>query len=442
MGANLNLILQNVFDSHVHFMATGEVDCGLKLHDLKSAEDIKNLKIQKEHYRQNWLVGFGWDHHKWSSNALPHKNVLDQLFPDTPVFLSRIDGHMSWINQKAIDEFKQLGFNFDQEIKGGKIDRDSSGNLTGLLRDQAHIVGLLKLPFFSKPQLEEHALRSMKIFNQNGVTHVRDLSMNSAVAEVLKGLYDKNQSTICIEGFVTAESLGDLDRAYTDYQNCLKFTSPHLRMKGLKIFVDGSLGSKTAYLSQNYKNENHRGLMSWTDSEIRDAVEYAWKKDLDIAVHAIGDESAHIVVTAAKSVAAKGVLGHIHLEHAQLLRSETVQAMKPIHITCHMQPCHWLSDYKWLNDVLPEGFEKYLFHWELLRKNKVKFDFGTDSPIEPSSLIRNIEALLKSAKHQIPRLNDEYQKYFTHTDSTWCPSKTVISEGKITEVYFDQKKIL
>lgn len=437
-----NLILQNVFDSHVHFMATGEVDSGLKLHDLKSAEDIKNLKIQNEHYRQNWLVGFGWDHHKWSSNTLPHKNILDEAFPDTPVFFSRVDGHMSWINQKAIDEFKKLGFNFDQEIVGGKIDKDSSGDLTGLLMDQAHIMGLLKLPPFSREQLEQQALRSMRIFNENGVTHVRDLSMTSMTAEVLKGLYEKNQSTICIEAFVTAESLTDLDRAYADYQSCLKFSYPHLRMKGLKIFVDGSLGSKTAYLSQNYKNENHKGLMSWTADEIRKAIEYAWRKDLDIAIHAIGDESAHIVVTAAKTVAAQGILGHIHLEHAQLLRSETIQAMKPIHITCHMQPCHWLSDYKWLGDVLPEGFEKYLFHWELLRKNKVKFDFGTDSPIEPASLIRNIEALNLSAKHQIPKLGEDYQKYFTHSDSAWCPSKTIITKGKITEVHFGGKRLI
>lgn len=462
--------IKNCFDSHVHFMATGQVDMGLKLHELKSAEDVKSLLILPEYFKKNWLVGFGWDQHRWHTQQMPDKSVLDQVFPDTPVFFSRVDGHASWINSCGIRELEKLGYDFTKPIEGGKIlsrteenhykiDNQSVGQqsgsvkrlykehiflesiddqisskfidqLQGILIDQAHIKALLMLPDFTKEQLKKQALKSIEIFNQGGFSHVRDLSSTSTTVEILNELEVEKKLSIYYEGFITAENKADLDRAYTDYQKCLDINrSLKIRMKGLKIFVDGSLGSKTAYLSQPYSGTDDKGLMSWTSEDIGFAIKYCWERKIEIAVHVIGDESAHQVVGQARIVSAQGFLGRIHLEHTQILRPETIGQMKSLHVTCHMQPTHWLSDKVWLKQAIPDLY-KNIFPWGALTKNHIHLQFGSDSPIERSCLLDNYRAVLDAQQSKIASPLKEWSTYHAHPDSEWGHCKTIVDLEK------------
>jgi predicted amidohydrolase YtcJ len=361
--------IKNCYDSHTHFVATGQTSLGFHLQDLKSAGDIKNKMIKPEYYQGHWLSGFGWDQHLWSDSKLPNKEILDDLFPTTPVFLSRIDGHASWINSAAIAELKKNNYDFSQDPIGGKIERDDQGNPTGVLFDQAHIQALLKLPSYSTAQVISHIKESIRLFNQAGFTHIRDLSMSSQVAEILYSLQQKNEQTLCIDGFVTVENVNDLARGLNEFEKCKAFLNPFLRMHGLKIFVDGSLGSETACISKAYVGSSNNGMMAWNFEEIKIAIQFCWDHKLEIAFHVIGDLATEIVIKAGREVSAAGVLGKLHLEHVQLLSPEVVQMMKPLHIRCHMQPCHWLSDKKWLKNKIGD-LTKYLFQWEALRKNK------------------------------------------------------------------------
>lgn len=423
-------------------MATGQVSLGLGLQDLKSQDDIKNKIIKTEYFQGHWLVGFGWNQHQWLSTELPTKKILDDLFPDTPVFLSRVDGHASWVNSKALLELKNLGYDFSTDPVGGKIEKDSLGNPTGILFDQAHIHALLRLPRFTREQVRLHILQSIKIFNQAGFTHIRDLSMQSETASLLFDLFNERKLTLCIDGFVTAESVTDLDRAFNDFEKCKSFLNPYLRMQGLKIFVDGSLGSETAAISKPYKGTTgSRGLMAWTSIEIKEALKYCWTRKIEIAVHVIGDEASDIVIQAAREISAFGILGKIHLEHVQLLRPETVNKMKPLHVHCHMQPCHWLSDKIWIKNKIPD-LVSYLFQWELLRKNKIGISFGSDSPIEKTSLIQNFKALADSELHGVPKLSTDPKMFHAHPDCAWTNSKTIFDQEKINEVHFNGQKII
>lgn len=422
-------------------MATGQVDLGLKLHTLNNAEEIKDIKIHPDYYQSYWIVGFGWDQHRWKNPQMPHKKILDEVFPNTPVFLSRVDGHTSWLNQAAINEFKNMGYDFTKPIVGGKIEIDAQGEMTGILYDQAHIKALLMLPGYKPDQLKKQALRSMKIFNQAGFTHVRDLSMTSTTAQILNDLYQSNLNTLCVEGFVTAESVHDLDRAFEDYQESLKSVNPYLRLKGLKIFVDGSLGSKSAYISKPYVGTDHMGLITWAQEDVAQALRFCWDRNLELAVHVIGDQAAHIVVESARKVSAEGVLGRLHLEHVQLLRPETIQMMKPLHVFCHMQPCHWLSDHTWLDSVIGT-LSPYQFSWEALRRNKIPVDWGSDSPIEKPSILNNLKALKLSHLSGVPQYQGDFIKAHEHSDSKWTESHTVIDDNQIIEVIFDGKKII
>lgn len=434
--------IKNCYDSHTHFLATGQVACELQLQDLKSAEDIKQISLLPKHYRGDWIVGFGWDENKWNQPQKPNKNILDQVFPNTPVFFSRVDGHSSWINTKAIETLTQLGYDFDKKFSAGFVERDSAGQLTGILVDQAHIEALFKLPKHSDEQVKLFAQTAQHLFHQAGFTHVRDMSMNAQSWNVLARMSEQQDLKLCIDSFVTSEDVNDLDRVVQEVKQLKDQPCFHLRVHGIKIFVDGSLGSKTAALSENYLNTNSSGLMMWGFSDIKAAIQKAWVNNLEIAVHVIGDRAIHEVVTAAREVAASGILGRLHLEHVQILNPKTVQLMKPLHITCHMQPVHWLSDHSWLSRSISESLMKNLFQWELIRKNNIPLFFGSDSPIEPTSLINSYKALSLSQKHLIPALNADWTQFHSHPDKNWSNSRTEFDSEKIHQVYFNNEPLL
>lgn len=436
------LKIHNAFDSHCHFLGTGQIAAGLSLKNLKSADDVKDLKIQTHHYQENWLVGFGWDQNLWSDTRFPTSATLDKYFPSTPVFFSRVDGHSSWVNTVGLAELKKLGYDFSKDPVGGKIDRDEHGQPTGILFDQAHIHALQKIPYFNEQQQTEFLKLSQKLFNQGGYTHVRDLSMTATQWKLLSRLSEKKELTVCVEGFVTVENLHDLPRALQDIKWMQENPNPHLRIQGVKLFLDGSIGSKTAYLSENYVGENQKGILCWDLADVKTVLAKTWSSQLELAVHTIGDEAVHQMVQIARAVSAEGILGRLHMEHVQVMRPETVQMMKPLHITCHMQPCHWLSDQAWLNEVLTPTMIKNTFQWEALRRNKINLQFGSDSPIEPTSLVLTYKALVDSAKKGWPKLGDDWMKYHSHPDKNWTSSFTEFTDEKIRQVYFQGEPVL
>ncbi len=416
--------MQNAFDSHCHFLATGQVAAGLSLKHLKSPTEVKELKIQPHHFQGKWLVGFGWDQNQWEQSQFPNQKILDDVFPNTPVFFSRADGHASWLNSTAAAEL---------HLKD---------NFSGVLFDNQHIEALMKLPPFTVSQNKNFAEIAQKLFNHGGFTHVRDLSMTWSTWQMLSQMSKKNELTVCVESFVTVENANDFTRVLAEILQMQQAPNPQMRIQGVKLFLDGSLGSKTAYLSKNYVDSNSHGQLNWDLNDVKHVMKQAWKQSLEIAVHTIGDEAVHQVVKMAREISAEGVLGRLHLEHVQIIRPETIQMMKPLHITCHMQPCHWLSDQTWLKKVLPTELLKNSFSWEALRKNKIPMQFGSDSPIETASLIDTKKALLESSKSGWPALNDDWIKYHRHPDQGWTKSWTEFSDEKILQVYFKGEPLL
>lgn len=428
--------LVNAYDSHTHFWATGQVAEGLKLHPLKNAADVASLAILPQHYRANWLIGFGWNQNNWSKKNFPDKDVLDQVFPNTPVFFSRVDGHASWLNTCGLNELKKLGFDFSRNIPGGVIERNGSGDPTGVLLDQAHVQALMILPEFSSEQHKLFFNTSQNIFNRAGFTHIRDMSMHEGAWNILRQMEDRKELTVCLESLVTAESLDDLPKVLATIKKLRSDNSQQLRVTGVKIFIDGSLGSKTAFVSEPYSGTDERGLLIWPPEDIKTLLREVWPLGYQVAIHCIGDAAVATAVQAAREVSAEGILGRLNLEHVQLVSPETVQMMKPLHVTCYMQPCHWLSDRSFLNEKLTPKLFEYLFQWELLRKNKIPFYFGSDSPIEQPSLADNVLALADSAAAGIPALKADWKSYHQHPDSSWCASFTEIENQVVKQVYF------
>jgi hypothetical protein len=215
-----------------------------------------------------------------------------------------------------------------------------------------------------------------------------------------------------------------------------------LRVKGLKLFLDGALGSEGAWISQCYHGRDHHGLVLWEDLALREVLVRAWSEGLEVAVHAIGDAACDKMVDIARAVKESGTSGVLHLEHAELLRSETLQKMKTIDVRCHLQPSHWLSDRKWLEQKVGE-LSAHAFPWRRLQEAEIPFDFGSDSPIESASLSRTFQALRESAEAGVPRLLGSPTTYMSYSDLAWAPNSfTLLSDERPAQVVFRGEHIL
>lgn len=414
--------IPRLYDSHTHFLATGEFANGLNLSHLQHPEDVTKIDLNNtNYYRHNWLVGFGWNDSQWAMP--PHKKILDQIFPNTPVFFARADGHRSWVNTRAL-EF--LGVN----------------SADGILTEKDHLRAWEALPDFTQAQQKAHVFSACRTYNRAGFTHVRDMSCTESLWNLLLELSDAKELTLAIEENYTSHDLNDFDKVLGLCLSAKKSETPLVRMKGIKVFYDGSLGSETAFLSQPYNglHEGPRGQVLWELSEIEAILKRTWTAGLEFSVHTIGDEAAHQIVQMARKVSAQGAVGRLNLEHAQVLRPETIQLMKPLHVRCHMQPCHWLSDRVWLKQKLGDLY-RYAFPWEALKAAQIPISFGCDSPIEPPSFWRNKIALEESVQAQIRRFSGDVIATHSHPDLHFANSTTVIEDGEVKEVLFCDRKI-
>lgn len=424
--------IEACFDSHVHWPFTGEWADRLKLGSLKSATDVTQLKIEPMHSRGEWLLGFGWDATKWPDP--PHRKILDQIFPSTPVAFSRCDGHALWVNTEAL---KRAGLLENvPSMQGGRFERDLSGQLTGVLIDKAADLVHDKIPKASGAEMRRQLLKAVKVFNDAGYTHIRDMTCSEPQWHEALKLDQSGLLTLAVEEYFWLNSPSEWDQVFALFKKARLEQSLNLRAKGLKVFMDGALGSEGAYLSKCYHQRDHQGLLLWDKAALENVLRPCWEENIDVAIHVIGDEAADQVVALAASLKDKGVTGPLHLEHCELLRPETIEKMKGLSVFCHLQPSHWLSDRAWLKEKIG-SLSEWAFPWRRLQEADIPFDFGSDAPIEPPVVPRIFEALEISAENGIPRLLGSPTRYMSHGDLSWAPNTFSLFESmQPTQVVF------
>lgn len=422
--------ISRLYDSHVHFAMTGELKQRLNLSQLKSSEDLWQLPISKNQFQGDWLVGFGWDEYQWpEKDQNLNKIFLDKIFPDYPVLFSRKDGHKAWVNSKAIQHFPEIEH------------RD------GILLENAHYALLRKIPFFSKEQIRSQILQTQDDFLKAGFTHLRDLSTSFNLLDVLSELEQEGKFKIFFKANFVCDQfkeLEDLIEKIIERKNKQNQASK-IQIQGVKLFYDGSLGSETALLSRKYPSQKI-GIRLWNPVDLEKSIEKIWRSQLDVSIHVIGDQAVDEVVDIARKISSRGISGNLNLEHVQVVRPETISKMKGLHITCHMQPCHFLSDRLWLNEKLGELI-KFAFPWESLRRAKIPLHFGSDSPIEVSSVFNNIRAIKSAESFGISKLNSSWITFHTApvflSDLGEKETFTLIDEDqeKVSEVWVVGKQV-
>lgn len=452
--------IPNCFDSHVHWRGTGNFAQLLDLKEISGPEEVQYLKIAEHHYQGEWLIGYGWDQNKFPKKKFPTRTDIDQIFANTPVLFKRIDGHAVWVNTEALKRANMWERNIEAPY-GGRIVLDSAGWPTGILIDQAIQLIYKYLPQDEIAQQKKELLMAQQVFHRAGFTHIRDLTCEDRQWQAATELETSGQLQMAVEQFFSADDPNDFDqrlalaiRAKSDYQ--LKISdgkSPQnnglLRPKGIKIYFDGALGSEGALISRDYQSGSGRGLQLIHENDLITMMIKCCEHDLDLAIHTIGDEAADRVVNSALKLDdnsrfnfnANTSTNILHLEHVELLRPETINKLSQLNVHCHMQPSHWLSDKKWLHDKIG-SLAMQAFQWRSLEDFNISFTFGSDSPIEPTSMQKNIDAMADAAEFGLLATQKSPWHYHAHSDLSWLPNTyTVFADGRPQEIYFRGKKL-
>jgi predicted amidohydrolase YtcJ len=381
-------------DSHTHFLDGGFRLSSVQLRDAKTPQEF-TARIKAFAARVppgTWITGGDWDHQLWGGE-LPRREWIDAVTPDQPVWVNRLDGHMSLANAAAL---KAAGVTRDiKDVPGGEIVRDSHGELTGLLKDNAKALVDAKVPPPSDAMKARALAAAMKYVNAQGVTTIHNMGSWDDL-DVMARAWKAGRLTTRLYAVVplnTWARLRDTIAAKTygaDGRGDLWF-----RIGGLKGFVDGSLGSHTAAFQEPFTDApNDRGLFVNTRENLYQWISNADKAQLHVMVHAIGDRANTTLLDIYERVARENGSRdrRFRIEHAQHLAPADIPRFAKLEVLASMQPYHAIDDGRWAEKVIGPARIETTYAFRSLLDAGATLVFGSDWFVAPPTPIEGIYA--------------------------------------------------
>jgi predicted amidohydrolase YtcJ len=387
-------VLPGFNDAHVHFYSGGADLAGPQLRYSKSEQEFRSTLAAFAHQlpRGEWITGGEWDHENWSPARLPARQLIDPVTKDWPVFVSRLDGHMSLANSLAL---KLAGVDKNTpDVPGGVIVRDENGEPTGILKDAAQSLVQTVIPAPSQKQIRVAIKAAQNYANRVGVTSVQDMSAAPDVFRAYQTMLHDGELHVRISGHQPLTSWQRL----ADIGVLADFGSEYLHIGGVKGFADGSLGSTTALFFQPYLDSpDTSGIPSAelvNPEKMARNIEGADAAGLQIAVHAIGDKANDTILGMYEAVARKHEPRdrRWRIEHAQHLLRADIPRFARLHVIASMQPYHCIDDGRWAEKRIGPERAKTTYAFRSLLDSGAKLAFGSDWPVAPMSPIKGIYA--------------------------------------------------
>ena len=410
-----HFVMPGFNDAHMHLANAGFRRLTVELGGVKSLTEFRERirdRVQAAGPGE-WIVGGGWDQTLWPVKELPSRWDLDEVTTDHPVFLQRVDGHIAVANTKALKLASITVASKDPE--GGKIDRDSTGQATGILRETARDAVTSVIPRPGHDRRRQAIETALQDLAQWGVTSAQDNS-DAGDAQVS---WDDFQILEEIErgGKLTARISEWM--AFNDQLSTLQAhraahpqTDSWLHTGMLKGFMDGSLGSRTAALLEPYADgPDNTGLPQYEQDKLTQMTKKRVDAGFQIGFHAIGDKGVQMALDAFAAATGHGGTGvspvqaerssavgasapdlRLRIEHAQVTNPLQVTKFKQLKVIASMQPNHLLTDMNWAEARLGPKRAAHSYAWAEFLKKGVTLAFGTDYPVEPVTPFRGLYA--------------------------------------------------
>jgi predicted amidohydrolase YtcJ len=383
VDANGATVVPGLIDAHGHMLGLGMLSSQVDLAGSPSKDDIINrLKAGADKLPKGaWLIGHGWDQNRWTGKQFPTAADLDRAFPDRPVFLERIDGHASWVNKVAMKRATK-SLDGDWQPDGGRIMRVGK-KASGVLIDGAQALVRNAIPPLTPEQTRDAYKKAFAEAVANGLTGVHDPGVSLDDFKVLQQMASAGEIPLRLY------EMADGNHAALEWlcQQGGEWADPtgRLRMRTVKLYMDGALGSRGAALLDDYNDDHgNRGIFVTQPDEYKAAVEKAYRCKVQVATHAIGDRGNRMVLDTYQSVLGTTADSdhRWRVEHAQIVALDDIPRFAQLRLIASMQPTHATSDMPWAEQRL--GYQRLqgAYAWQRFIHAGVPLAFGSDFPVE------------------------------------------------------------
>lgn len=385
LDAQGKFIYPGFIDAHAHFFSYGLT---LQTADLTGTqswnEALTRVQFFSKQHKEGWLIGRGWDQNDWALKHFPTKEKLDQLFPDRPVLLSRVDGHAAIANQYALDI---AGIQPGDQITGGIIEV-KDGALTGLLIDNAVDLVKSKIPAPDAEARAKALLDAQRNCFAAGLTTVADCGLDDEDVTFIDSM--QRAAVLNMRLYVM---LSDVKRNFDFLLKKGKIKTEKLNVRAFKIYADGSLGSRGACLLEPYSDmPEHHGFLLSHPEHFDSVAALLREHDFQMCTHAIGDSGNRTILNIyAKYLQGKNDL-RWRIEHAQVVDEHDVTLFGTNNIIPSVQPTHATSDMYWAGKRLGSEREKNAYAYKRLKEQNGWLPLGTDFPVEDIAPLKTFYA--------------------------------------------------
>ena len=388
-------------DAHVHFLQGGTGLSSVQLGTADTQEEFRKriAAFAKTQKKGEWITGGDWDHERWTPAVLPAHQLIDDVTPDNPVFVERLDGHMSLANALAM---KLAGVDKNtKDVPGGVIVRDADGNPTGMFKDGAQSLIARVIPDWTPEQVRAGTLAAVKYAYENGVTSVQEMSNTSGDDPEAAGIF-RVYEELANEGklkvrIASSRPLG-MWKVLADAGITAHFGSPILRLGSLKAFADGSIGSSTAWMYKPFLDQPvNSGIASESllhPEEMYANIKKADQAGLQIQIHAIGDKAINAILNFYERLEKEDGPRdrRLRIEHAQHIAQADLGRFGKLKVIASMQPYHAIDDGRFVGKRLSPEVLKGSYAWKSVLDGGGVLAFGSDWPVAPMKPLLGIYA--------------------------------------------------
>ena len=385
-------LIPGLIDAHGHVMGLG---FQLMLLDLSGTNSLAEAQAAIKRYagenpEMPWIIGFGWNQEKWGLGRFPTAADLDAIVPNRAVWLERVDGHAGWANTAAMNAAKVTPTTKAPE--GGRIEM-TGGKPGGVFVDAAmSLIDSAKPKPLARDLDRAFLLAQQKLMSQ-GITGIADMGTSIAEWQAYRRAGDKKQLAIRILSYG-----GDIDNMalIAGGEPTPWLYDDKLRMVGVKLYLDGALGSRGAWLKAPYSDApGQKGLPLLTPAQLRNKMVRASMDKFQVAIHAIGDAANAEALDAIDDLS-RDLPGERRwrIEHAQIVDPADIPRFAQLKVIASMQPTHQTSDRLMAEARLGPDRLKGAYAWRSMEKAGVRLAFGSDVPVESANPFPGIAAAI------------------------------------------------
>lgn len=381
-------------DAHAHFVGYGQSLFQVDLFGTTSWDEVVSRvkKFADEHPQEPWIKGRGWDQNDWKDQQYPTNEMLNKLFTDRPVILTRVDGHAAVVNKKALD---LAGVTAGQTLTGGEVEI-KDGKLTGVMIDNAVDLITAKFPVSTIDDYVKWLSAAQDSCFRVGLTTVTDCGLSYKDVQTIDGLQKEGKLNMRLYVMLSDDTAN-----YKMYLDKGPYKTDKLFVKGIKVYADGALGSRGACLLQPYADRaGWSGFLLSNINHYDSLAQVLSKTDFQMCTHAIGDSANRTILNIYNKVLKGKNDKRWRIEHAQVINQNDFDLFRRSSIVPSVQPTHGTSDMYWAQERLGTERVKGAYAYKQLLNQNGWLPLGTDFPVEDISPFKTFLAAVvrKDAK--------------------------------------------